>query len=383
MKVGKVNTGRAFDMRKLVTLILLAGMVSTLITGCTKEKMQEWVAPLTAEIYAQEGAVDEKKEEKESGEPLLIPEIDTSIRIKEGISIAVVGRTKKGAYWKELRNGMKKAVADINAAYGFDKDKQVTLAFDGPDSDTDVENQINILDAVLSENPDVLCVAPIDKESCQAQLEVAAENNIPVIAFDSNVESSDLVTAYRAVDNHRIGEVGAYRLAVAIGKMGKVAVFSGSRKNQSNSARIKGFQDFISAYGDIEIVRIVSKDEVEDMTMAIQEVLEQYPTLAGVFCTDAETSELYLSIQKEETRDAVAMIGVEATQRQQEAVKKGEEIGVIAQSSYAVGYHAIWAAVCAASRMQAEELPNQILLPPVWITRDNIEDPSLADYLLS
>ena len=370
-------------MKRLVALVLLAGMVCTSLSGCTKEKMQEWVLPLTAEIYAQDSAAAEDKteKEKEQGEVLLIPEIDPSLRLKSGIKIAAVGKSKKGAYWKKLRNGMKQAVSDINGAYGFGKNEQISLTYEGPDSDSDVENQINILDAVLSENPDALCLAVIDRESCLAQLEVAAENNIPVVAFDSKVDNADLITAYRATDNRRIGEVGAYRLAVAIGKMGKVAVFSGHSKNQSNPARVKGFQEFISVYGDIEVVSVVSADETEDMTLAMQEVLEKYPTLVGVFCTDAEISELYLDLAKEETRDAVAMVGVEATERQQEAIRKGEEIGVVALDPFAVGYHAVWAAVQATAHSASLEIPGQILLPPAWVTRQNIDDPQLADYL--
>ena len=369
-------------MKKMVTLILLSGMISTLFTGCTKEKMQEWVAPLTAEIYAQEASAAAEKEENSSvtADNGLITEIDTSVRIKDSLSIAVVGKSKKGAYWKKLRSGMKQAVEDINAAYGFDKSKQITITYEGPDEAADVENQINILDAVLSENPDVLCLAAIDRESCLAQLETAAENNIPVVTFDSKVENSDLVAAYRAVDNRRIGEIGAYRLAVAIGKMGKVAVFSGSSKDQNNSIRVKGFLDYISAYGDIEVVEVVSLDEVEDMAGAMRSVLEQNPTLIGVFCTDAEVSELYLNLPKDETRDAVAMIGVEATTRQQEAVRKGEEIGLVAFDPFNLGYQTVWAAVCAASHMNAEELPGQVLLSPAWINRYNIDYMEFADY---
>ena len=47
----------------------------------------------------------------------------------------------------------------------------------------DVESQINTIDAVLAENPTVLCLSAIDMESCGAQLEEAMGNEIPVVIF--------------------------------------------------------------------------------------------------------------------------------------------------------------------------------------------------------
>ena len=67
------------------------------------------------------------------------------------------------------------------------KDDQITMTFEGPDNEEDVETQINTMDAVIAENPDVLCISASDMDSCEAQLEAAKENGIPVIAFDSNV----------------------------------------------------------------------------------------------------------------------------------------------------------------------------------------------------
>ena len=38
------------------------------------------------------------------------------------------------------------------------------------------------------ENPNALCLAVIDRESCTAQLEAAAESDIPVILLDSGLK---------------------------------------------------------------------------------------------------------------------------------------------------------------------------------------------------
>ena len=85
------------------------------------------------------------------------------------------------------------------------KDDQITMTFEGPDNEEDVETQINTIDAVIAENPDVLCISASDMDSCEAQLEAAKENGIPVIAFDSNVAEKKLVKAYRGKPGIEIG----------------------------------------------------------------------------------------------------------------------------------------------------------------------------------
>lgn len=124
-----------------------------------------------------------KATEVEEEKSPLIPEIDDTLSIEEGARIAVVSKSKKGEFWNKVKEGMEAAVKDVNEAYGFKKDKQITMTFEGPDDEEDVESQINTLDAVIAENPSVVCLSAGDMDSCQAQLEAAKENGIPVVAF--------------------------------------------------------------------------------------------------------------------------------------------------------------------------------------------------------
>ena len=365
-------------MRRILALFMVGYIMTVCLCGCSKQQAQELVMPLVGDVLSQQDAPE--PEEAVSSAVELIPQIDTSIEIKPGARIAVVSKATKGEFWEHIKKGMKNAVKDINAAYGFSKTDQIKMTFEGAEKEDDIEKQVNILDAVIAENPDALCICAGDMNSCLPQLEAAKENGIPVIAFDASVSEDSLVDAFRASDNYRIGEIGAYRLSVAIGKMGKVAIFSAQSKTQSIQERIRGFQKRITSYGDIEVVEIVYVDEVEDMVQAMQNVLETYPTLEGVFCTNADISDMYLNMKKDERLDSVAMVGVDATTRQQEAIHKGEEVGCVSQNPYAIGYQTIWAAV----QMTAEgdvEVPRDNLISPVWLDSRTIDKPGNADYL--
>ena len=203
--------------------------VSTVFSGCQREKVEEAIEPLVAEVLEEEQAKTGEPEEEETG----LIEIDTSIPIQAGARIAVVSKNTRGEFWDMVRKGMEDAVKAVNVAYGYEKDEQITMTFEGPDDEQKVEEQINIIDAVIAENPDVLCLSVGDMNSCQAQLEAAKENGIPVVMFDSNVSDAKLIKAFRATNNVRVGEIAAYRLARVLGKMGKVAVFSAQEKTES------------------------------------------------------------------------------------------------------------------------------------------------------
>ena len=69
-------------------------------------------------------------------------------------------------------------------------------------------------------------------DSCEAQLEAAKENGIPVIAFDSNVAEKKLVKAYRGTDNVQVGKMAAYQLGSALGRWERLRFFPHSRRQR-------------------------------------------------------------------------------------------------------------------------------------------------------
>ena len=57
---------------------------------------------------------------------------------------------------------------------------------------------------VLTENPVVVCLSAVDMSSCEAQLEAAQEDGIPVVMLDSGVKSDDDERLFRnSASRHR------------------------------------------------------------------------------------------------------------------------------------------------------------------------------------
>ena len=154
-----------------------------------------------------------------------------------GSRIAVVLKSTRDDFWNTVRKGMEDAVDAINEKMGYTGEDQITVSFDGPADDTDVEKQIDLIDAVLSENPAILCIAAIDRQSCEAQLEMAAENDIPVIMLDSGVDNGP-VSVLCATDNYAAGVEAAKRLAEAIEDQGQIAVMTHTESAQTSQDRM-------------------------------------------------------------------------------------------------------------------------------------------------
>ena len=62
-----------------------------------------------------------------------------------------MSKATDGEYWKLVRQGMEDAVKDINKAYAFSSDDEISMTFEGPSDEQDIETQVNTLDAVIAE----------------------------------------------------------------------------------------------------------------------------------------------------------------------------------------------------------------------------------------
>ena len=299
------------------------------------------------------------------------------INLEAGSHIAVVVKSTKNGFWTSVKRGMDAAVADLNEKLGYKGDDKIKLTFEGPSDETDVEDQINIIDAVLGENPEVLCLSAIDMDSCQAQLEAAEENGIPVIVLDSGVKTGN-VNATCVVDNYQAGVQAAVKLADTIGGSGKIAVMTHVESAQNCQEREQGFTETIAEkYPDIEIVNISHQNEETSVSEMAESVLKLFPDVKGYFCTNENVSGDVLDAISASGKE-VAVVGIDAGKKQKDAIKSGKEVGVLVQNAYGMGYATVVAAARAVLGMENDESINPGM---EWIDSENISDERYANYL--
>ena len=121
-------------MRKLAAAVMCFA-AAAMFAGCSKAEVEETIQPLVADAIEEADSEAEAVEDEDNSP--LIPEIDTDVEIQSGARIAVVSKSTKGEYWKQVKKGMEDAVKAINDAYSFKKDDQITMTFEGPDNEED------------------------------------------------------------------------------------------------------------------------------------------------------------------------------------------------------------------------------------------------------
>lgn len=293
-----------------------------------------------------------------------------------GSRIAVVLKSTRDDFWTTVRSGIEDGVKALNEKMGYTGEDQITVSFDGPADDTDVEKQIDLIDTVLSENPSILCIAAIDRQSCEAQLEMAAENDIPVIMIDSGVENGP-ISALCATDNYGAGAEAAKKLAEAVGDDGQIAVMTHTESAQTSQDREKGFTDEITKnHPNIEIVNISHENEDFTMEKMADAVFTLYPDVEGYFCTNEAASEAVLSAAGAAGKE-LAIVGFDSGEVQRSAVENGTQTGFIAQNPYGMGYAAVIAGVRADLGLDVDTFINTSYQ---WIDSSNIENEEYSSY---
>src|SRR3982074_773504 len=116
-------------------------------------------------------------------------------------------------FWQAVKQGAEKAAAQYN----------VTITFEGPENESQVDKQIEMLQAAINKKPQALCFAALDSKAAIPLLQKAKDQKIPVIGVVSGVDS-DIPLATAATDNIAAAGAAADKMAALIGGSGGGAI---------------------------------------------------------------------------------------------------------------------------------------------------------------
>ncbi len=356
-----------------LTVSLMAGM----LTGCGKKE--------TEVVSVSSGSAVQEEIQEEVPEVILPEEQELSgnytsaegVQAAPGAHVAVVVKgLGENSYWHRIREGVEAAVSDVNEALGYKGDRKVKLTFEGPSEENNEEEQINTLDTVLSENPTVLCLAAIDMESCEAQLETARDNGIPVLILDAGIES-DLVTSVCQTDNRAAGLEAGRKLCEKMGGRGKAALIAHQPETETCKSRVEGFRKALEEYPEVELAAVLEEDPEISMEEQLAAMKENHPDLTGIFATNEKNSDSVLKLYEGEEQKPV-LVGFDNGKEQIQAIRDGVEYGCISQNPYSMGYAVVIASLRTAA---GEKIDSFIDSGYVWIDQTNIDAPENQSYL--
>ena len=177
----------------------------------------------------------------------------------KGYHFEVVVKSFQSSYWQAAVQGINQACDELG----------VTANTTGPNAESDIADQVNMLNNAINKNPDGIALAACDQNSVLDPLQSALDKKIPVVCFDSGVPDAPEGSVYATVvtDNEQAGGIAAEHIYEAIkDRIGNGQVRVGEVNQDATSANISergmGFiNKFIElAKADGKTVAVVGND---------------------------------------------------------------------------------------------------------------------------
>ncbi len=282
--------------------------------------------------------------------------------------IPLISKGFQHQFWQAVKLGAEQAA----------KKDDVRITFEGPDTEAQVDKQIDMLSAALAKHPQAIGFAALDSKAAIPLLKKAQDEKIPVIAFDSGVDSDIPLTTCHT-DSVASAAVAADKMAALIGDAGEVAVIVHDQTSRTGIDRRDGFLNEMKAkHPNIKIVSVQygAGDHLKSAEIAKAD-LQANPNLKGIFGANEGSAE-GAAIGVKESGKKVVLIGYDSGKEQMDAIRSGLMAGAITQNPIGIGACVVDSAVKA---LKGEKLPANIDTGFYYYDKTNIDDPKIAAVL--
>ena len=384
--------------KKVMALMLCAAMVTSMSA----------TAAFAAE-EKEDAATEESADSTAAEDPTA--QFD-GLKANEAYEFPMMVKSFQSTYWDAAQEGMKKASEELG----------VTYKPQGPNSESDIADQVNMINTAIASNPVGLGLAACDTSSVTDALKTCAEKGIPVVTFDTGIADAPegSVVCEVCTDNAQAGAVAAENMynsikdvvkdadgQVIIGEVNQDATAQNIQQRgtgfinkmiellqaDGKTVAVSGNEFYVNAAegadadakdADVVIqVAVPAQTTVELCSTEAQAILSQENCIA-VFGSNQVSAEGVLAananlnvLGSDPANGDVDGVGFDAGSIIKAAVKDGTFIGAVTQSPLMMGYYAIYALTAAANGQELEDVPTD----GYWYDATNMEDEDIAPNL--
>ena len=384
--------------KKVMALMLCAAMVTSMSA----------TAAFAAE-EKEDAATEESADSTAAEDPTA--QFD-GLKANEAYEFPMMVKSFQSTYWDAAQEGMKKASEELG----------VTYKAQGPNSESDIADQVNMINTAIASNPVGLGLAACDTSSVTDALKTCAEKGIPVVTFDTGIADAPegSVVCEVCTDNNQAGAVAAENMynsikdvvkdaegQVVIGEVNQDATAQNIQQRgtgfinkmiellqaDGKTVAVSGNEFYVNAAegadadakdADVVIqVAVPAQTTVELCSTEAQAILSQENCIA-IFGSNqvsaegvlAANSNLYVLGSDAANGDVIG-VGFDAGSIIKAAVQDGTFLGAVTQSPLMMGYYAIYALTAAANGQELEDVPTA----GYWYDSTNMEDETIAPNL--
>ena len=295
--------------------------------------------------------------------------------------ICVIVKTGASSFWQNVQTGASDAQKDLKKM-----SPKLSVTFLGPQSDTMISEQINMVDSAIDRNVKAIVLAPSDVKALNAPVKRAKAAGIPVLIIDSALTgpATDYVT-FMATNNVGAGEAVAKdmiaRLAAKGITSGKLAIESWSAGQGSEIERVGGFRDYILKNSQFTFVttNYCNSDPVVALNQ-VTNTLSANEDLVGFFgANEPAAVGMGRAIAQAGLGGKIVALGFDGNKVLQDFVKDGTLQSILVQSSYKMGYLGVTMAYDVAYKKA--KIPAKIDTGYILVNKDNIDSPEAKNVL--
>lgn len=189
-----------------------------------------------------------------------------------------------------------------------------------PDPAGDMQKEISIIEDLIQQDIDAVCIAPVDAEAIGPYIDKMRDAGIVVVDYD--IETDAVCDAYIMSDHYKGGQDTAAVFLEKHGTSGKVLIVDDVPGVTTAELRNAGFEDYLKENApDIEIIHQLSTGTRDTHRSTIENMLTAHPDLTGIFCFMGDIAIPAYHVLNSVGRDDIILAAYDATPEQVEIMK--------------------------------------------------------------
>ncbi len=208
--------------------------------------------------------------------------------------------------------------------------------------DFDAGKAVETMYEMKKEGCNGIAVVPVDDERLKETIDKFADENIPVITFNSDIEDSRRL-CFVGQDTFQSGRVAAGLMADILPVSGKVLVISGYPTSYGHKNRTRGFlKEFAELREDVQALDVqYAFDDNHMAEMITQGMLREYEDLTGIYLTASGVQGVCKALEESGMADRVKVISNDLTTQNVQYLEEGKIRFLIGQDGYRQGYEPV------------------------------------------
>jgi inositol transport system substrate-binding protein len=233
-------------------------------------------------------------------------------------------------------------------------------------------NQMDQIKEMIDKKVDVLILNSADIEGNTEGINLAVQENIPIVVVNTLVNSNKPVS-YIGSNDIEAGEIAMQFIAEKLNKKGNIVILSGKSEQSSTIQRNLGINNTIKNYPDIIVLEEVSGQWTEQEAYhQLKKMFEKYGS--SINAVLAHNDEMALGASKflieNNLRKDILIIGTDGINNALKAIKNGEIDATVYQDAEGQAKLALEAALVLAN---GGTIAKTYFLPYKLVTKENVD----------